>query len=43
LNDICHFRIESDVSTQEQEYVLEINLLFFEQQIKKVDPEAVSI
>jgi hypothetical protein len=38
LNDIVHFRIETDISLEESEFVLEANLLFFDQQIKKIDP-----
>lgn len=38
-----HFRIETDISMQESDIVLEANLLFFDQQIKKIDPEEITI
>lgn len=43
LNDIVHFRIETDISLEESEFVLEANLLFFDQQIKKIDPEEITL
>jgi hypothetical protein len=41
LNDIAHFRIETDISLEEEEFILEANLLFFDQQIKKIDPSEI--
>ena len=38
LNDIVHFRVESEASLDDTDVILEIGLLFFDQQIKKVDP-----
>jgi hypothetical protein len=43
LNDIVHFRVETDISLEESEVILEVGLLFFDQQIKKVDPEEVTL
>jgi hypothetical protein len=43
INDIAHFRVESDISLEDCEAVLEVGLLFFDQQIKKVDPEEVTL
>jgi hypothetical protein len=43
LNDIVHFRIETEISLEDEEFILEANLLFFDQQIKKVDPEEITL
>ncbi len=38
LNDIVHFRVETEISLKDQDFILEVNLMFYDQQIKKVDP-----
>lgn len=43
LNDMAHFRVETEIALQEEELVLEASLMFYDQQIKKIDPDEITI
>lgn len=42
FNDICHFRVEPEVGSDPLFY-LEVSLLFFNQQVKKIEPEEITV
>lgn len=39
LNDMAHFRVETDIALMDEDFVLEVGLMFYDQQIKKIDPD----